>query len=221
MMESPADEQVRAGQIARGAIALARNMCEKRLDGLSLDKEIEQYIRDEGGTPALKGYHPSFASKPYEWTICLGVDEDAVHGVPIKVVEPNMLITVDLVVEFGGWYADTARTFTLTDDVDKHWFARNSWDIFKASLDAIMPEQSINLYGMAVQSAAHIYGYSVVNEYCGHGIGRAIHTLPQVCNSPVQTKDVFQVGQSYAVEPILAINSTYSLRHEPDDGFSV
>ena len=70
-MQSPPNEQVRAGEIAQGAIQLAQELCRDTIDGKRLDREIEQYIRDEGGEPALKGYHPAFAQKPYEYTICL------------------------------------------------------------------------------------------------------------------------------------------------------
>lgn len=220
-MESPANEQVRAGEIARDAIDFARELCSRGIEGLELDTQVEQFIRDSGGTPALKGYHPSFSKKPYEWTICLAVDEDVVHGVPFKLVAPHNIITVDLVVGYEGWYADTARTFTFSTDKSKQQFVKNSTSIFNASLDMVMPQQLIDLYGMTVEEGAEMFGYSVVNEYCGHGIGKEIHAPPQVCNTQTRTREVFQVGKSYAVEPVLAIKPTYSLRHEPNDGFSV
>ena len=220
-MESPADEQVKAGEIARNAIDFAKQLCSCGLEGLELDSQVEQFIRDSGGKPALKGYHPSFSKKPYEWTICLAVDEDVVHGVPFKMVAPHNIITVDLVVEYNGWFADTARTFTFSTDGNKRLFVKNSLSIFNAALDMIMPQQLMDLYGMTVEEGAEMFGYSVVDEYCGHGIDREIHALPQVCNTRTRNNEVFQVGKSFAVEPVLAIKPTYSLRHEPDDGFSV
>tara|TARA_S200002703_G_scaffold129541_1_gene116615 strand:- start:149 stop:892 length:744 start_codon:yes stop_codon:yes gene_type:complete len=220
-VESPADEQVKAGEIARNAIDFAKQLCSCGLEGLELDTQVEQFIRDSGGKPALKGYHPSFSKKPYEWTICLAVDEDVVHGVPFKMVAPHSIITVDLVVEYNGWFADTARTFTFSTDNSKRQFVKNSLSIFNAATDMIMPQQLIDLYGMTVEEGAEMFGYSVVDEYCGHGIGKEIHALPQVCNTRTHNHEVFQVGKSFAVEPVLAINSAYSLRHEPDDGFSV
>ena len=221
MLQAPANEQVRAGEIARGAIQLARELCAKTLDGKILDQEIEQYIRDEGGVPALKGYHPHFARKPYEWTICLAVDEDVVHGVPMKYIGPAKLITVDLVVEYQGWFADTARTFALDANKTKTQFAKHSLQIFQSALEMIMPNQSIDLYSAFVEGAARMHGYAVINEYCGHGIGQAIHTPPNVPNTSTLNQGPFQVGRSYAVEPVLAINAQYHLRNKPNDGFSV
>lgn len=221
MLRSPPNEQARAGQIARGAIALARELCTKVIDGQHLDKTIEEYIKDEGGTPALKGYRPAFAFKPYEWTICLALDNDVVHCVPHKLVGPDHLITIDLVVEYQGWYADTARTFTISSNKEKQIFAKNSIAIFESALEMIMPEQAINLYSVMVANGAELYGYSVVNEYCGHGIGKHIHDTPQIFNKPSPSQKIFQVGQAYAVEPVLANQKNYELYHHPYDGFSI
>lgn len=221
MLVEPPDEQIIAAGVARGAIELAKRFASTGGDGLRLDREIEQYVRDHDCEPALKGYHPSFSLKPYDWTICLAVNEDVVHGVPVKLLGPAQLITVDLVVRHKGWHADMARTFTMSDDKTKQEFARHSLEIFQTSLEVIQPNQSISLFGGMVQNAAHLYGYGVIKEYCGHGIGKYIHTPPQILNYAHASQEKFQVGQSYAVEPVLAIQETYSLRHEPNDGFSV
>lgn len=221
-LQSPPNEQVRAGQIARDAIVLARELCANAIDGARLDREIEAFIRDEGGVPALKGYRPAFAQKPYQWTICLGVDNDVVHGVPLKPVGREALVTVDLVVEYGGWYADTARTFyTGTKHPQKKKFVEASWAIFESALEMILPEQAINLYSMVVEQGAKLNGYSVVNEYCGHGIGQGIHLPPQILNKPHPTQQQFKAGQAYAVEPVIACKSRYALVHNERDGFSV
>jgi len=220
-MLSPPNEQVRAGQIARDSIKLAMSLCRDDIDGLRLDKEIEQFIRDEGGKPALKGYHPHFADEPYKHTICLAVNQDVVHGIPHKPVLTTDLVTVDLVVEYDGWFADTARTFTTSGDTQRKQFAHNSSAIFTSALDMVLPEQSINLFGMMVENAALMHGYGVIKEYCGHGIGQTIHSEPQVCNHPTIEKLTFQAGRSYAVEPLLSINPTYTLREYPKDGYSI
>jgi len=220
-MYEPPEEQVIAGRIARDAIELARRLCLHDIEGLELDKQVEEFILDEGGKPALKGFHPSFSKKPYEWTICLAVDEDVVHGVPFKLVSPSNVITVDLVVEYDGWFADTARTFTHGKNPKKKRFVDNSANIFNAALEMVIPQQVIDLYSMTIEEGAEMFGYGVVNEYCGHGIGKEIHMPPQVCNRQTRNNDVFQVGKSYAVEPVLASKPTYSLSNKPNDGFSV
>lgn len=220
-MQAPPDEQVKAGRIAAGAVKLAQQLCLSAIDGKNLDREIESYIRDMGGEPALKGYQPSFATKPYEWSICLGIDHDVVHGVPIKLIGTGHLVTVDLVVRCGEWHADHARTFTNSDDAEKKAFAKRSLKIFESALEMIMPEQSMNLYSMVVAQGAEMNGYAVINEYCGHAIGKQIHEAPQVWNMPSHNCQAFRVGQAYAVEPVLANKPSYKLQHDKHDGFSV
>jgi methionyl aminopeptidase len=185
-----------------------------------LDKELETYIRDNDGIPALKNYRPSFKFQPYQWAICVVRNEETVYGIPVKLLAPSYIITIDLVVEYQGWYADTARTFTHADCPTKRQFVEVSQLIFAAALEAIAPQQPINLFGVMVESAAKLQGYSIVREFCGHGIGKAIHTNPQIMNYDAPSAEVFEVGKSYAVEPILAVNNHYNLR-EADDGWTV
>lgn len=215
-MQSPPSEQVRAGQIAAGAVKLGIELCQQTIDGVRLDREIEAYIRDEGGTPALKGYRPAFSLDPYQWTICLARNNEAVHGPPIKLIGSENLVTIDLVVEVGGWHADTARTFTRSSDLAMQQFVEISKLIFEAGLEAIAPQQPINLFGMMVESAAKLQGYGIVREFCGHGIGKTIHNEPQVLNYSTPTAEVFEIGRAYAVEPVLAIENQYELKKGQD-----
>lgn len=219
-MQTPPNEQVRAGEIAAGAVQLGIELCRDFIDGRRLDLEIEAYIRDQGGTPALKNYRPPFKLETYEWTTCIARDNEAVHGPPVRGLGPSNIITIDLVVEYGGWHADTARTFTYSDDVTKRQFVDASKLIFLAGLEAIAPQQSVDLFGMMIESAAILQGYGVVREFCGHGIGRSVHTDPQILNYSTHSPNVFERGKAYAVEPVLAIKSNYTLR-EGDDGWTV
>ena len=219
-MQQPPNEQVRAGEIARDAIDCAKELCQQPIEGKQLDKEIEMFIRDSGGKPALKGYHPSFSVKPYEWTICLSLDQDVVHGIPLKPVYPNDMITVDLVVEYEGWHADTARTFTYSDCQIKQRFIGISDVIFSFVMTCVTPHQDISFVGKAVEMCAKVRNYGIIREYCGHGIGQSIHSSPQIPNYFHPGKELFEVGKSYAVEPVIAINPNYSLSHN-DDGFTV
>jgi len=218
-MIEPPEEQVIAGKIAHDAIVLGQELCIKDIHGLELDRRIEGYIRDMGGMPALKGYQPSFSSKPYEYTICLAIDNDVVHGVPNKNVTPKHLITIDLVVEYNGWFVDTARTFT--HGWTQRRFADISKLIFELSKNAIAPMQDINLFGKAVETMARSNHFGVVKEYCGHGIGQSIHTEPQILNYDTRSLELFQIGKSYAVEPILAVNQRYNLKIDDNDCWTV
>lgn len=221
MIDSPPDEQVKAGQIARDAIVLGKSLCKGTIDAKRLDVEIETFIRDSGGEPALKGYHPSFSIKPYEWTTCIVIDNEAVHGVPIKLIGKDHIVTIDLVVKYQGWHADTARTFTFSDDTVKLAFVKRSSYLFDLAVGVIDPGVRLSIFGDCVATCAKMFGMGVIKEFCGHGIGKEIHADPQILNYPTSNTEVFQVGQAYAVEPVLAIKPTYKLQHSPFDSFTV
>jgi len=212
----PPEEQVIAGVIAAGAIRLAMEVCQTCIDGKLLDQEIETFIKDEGGIPALKGYRPQFAFKPYEWTICLTRDNEVVHGVPIKMVTPDNIITVDLVVGYKGWYADTARTFTYSKNREKQQFVQNSATIFRAGFACISPSVATNYYGATIELASKKINYGVVKEFCGHRIGESIHMDPQILNYEAPRGTLFEAGKSYAIEPVLVNRPSYTLKHAKD-----
>lgn len=219
-MNQPPDDQVRAGEIAKKAIALAKKLCKNPIQGLLLDQEIETLIRDEGGEPSLKGYHPRFADDPYKWTICLSLDHEVVHGIPDKVIVPEHMITVDLVVKYNDWHADTARTFTYSKDQTKLDFVHDSKTIFEMAKQAISPNGTMDLFGYMVEAAASIKRYGVIREYCGHGIGKSIHMPPQIVNYRQISTNIFKAGYAYAVEPVLAFIPRYDLTHS-SDGYTV
>lgn len=220
-MHSPPNEQVRAGQIVRGAIALGKALCRREIDGTTLDSEIEQFIRSEGGVPALKGYKPPFSHRTYEHTICLSLNNEAVHGTPApRRVTPDDLISIDLVVGYKGWFADSARTFTYSRDMAKISLVLSSQIIFAGALAAVLPNQLTALYGATIEAAAKHVKLVPVREYCGHGIGRSIHANPQILNYAHEQLTIFQPGQAYAVEPVLATKTNYRLSYDHPDGWT-
>jgi methionyl aminopeptidase len=220
-MLSPPNEQCRAGEIVRGAITLGRLLCREPIDGAVLDKEIETFIRDEGGVPALKGYNPPFSEREYEHTICLSLNNEVVHGVPARPVTPDDIISIDLVVGYQDWFADSARTFTHSSDTKKVRLVNASQVIFVGAQAAILPNQPMSLFGASVEIASQYVGYAPIREYCGHGIGQGIHMEPQILNYSHNGSDLFQVGRSYAVEPVLASRKTYVVKHDHPDGWTV
>lgn len=217
----PPEEQIFAGKVAGEAILLAKELCKNHIHGLDLDREIETFIRDHRCVPALKGYKPKFSPTAYQHTICLSLNEEAVHGLPDKHVDPNQLISVDLVVGYNGWFADTARTFTYADENSSLYaFANKSLSIFETALSTIIPYGGVSTFGSVVDFLARQSGYSAVSEYCGHGIGNEIHEPPFIQASRNDSVDLFRAGKAFAVEPIICDASRYKLLHS-DDGWTV
>ncbi len=221
-MERPSDEQIVAGRVARDAIKLGISLCEKEVTGTRLDARLEEYIKDNGCVPSLKGYKPPFTDRIYHHTICLARDNQAVHGVPQDAaLSKDDLITIDLVVACKGWHADSARTFTFSTDHGKKSMVEKITTIHTNALGIITPSLSVRVYSEFCQRIAEeICGVSIVKEFCGHGIGRDIHEPPQIPCSRTNDTSIFQIGRSYAVEPVIALKKKYILS-EGNDGWVV
>ena len=221
-MERPSDEQIVAGRVARDAIRLGIALCEKEVTGTQLDKRLEEYIKDNGCVPSLKGYKPPFSSRTYQHTICLARNKEAVHSVPNDAaLSKDDLITIDLVVAYKGWHADTARTFTFSTDAAKKSMVEKIITIHTNALGIITPNMPIRVYAEFCQRITEeICGASVIKEFCGHGIGRDIHESPQVPCSQTNDNSIFLVGKSYAVEPVIALKKKYVLS-DGSDGWAV
>jgi methionyl aminopeptidase len=223
-MKQPPDEQVIAGTVAANAVLYGSMLLYGgNISAEQLDKKIEEYIRCMGCTPALKGYKPPFTDRVYNHTICLSVNNTAVHGVPqgYEINAAEDLVTIDLVVEHKGWYADTARTFTLSKNPEKTAIVAKIQKLHNAALQIISPNSSISEYSLFCEKIAQeVCDVSIIKEFCGHGIGKSIHENPQVPCTSNFSNDKFEVGRSYAIEPVIAAKSKYKIR-DGADGWSV
>jgi len=219
-METPSTEQIIAGSLVRDAIKFGIELCKKPITGTQLDKQIEEFIKDNSGVPVLKGYKPPFTDKTYQHTICLSRNNEAVHGVPNELNVAEDLITIDLVVGYKGWHADSARTFTYSSDLAKKAMVEKIQAVHNNSLSVIFPNASLNYYADYCQRIAAICRVGIVKEFCGHGIGRGIHEDPQVPCVPTFSHETFEVGRAYAIEPVIAAKHNYQL-NEGDDGWVV
>jgi len=212
-MIEPPEEQVIAGRVAHDAIQLGKLLCKKEISTREVNREIETMIKDNGCWPALLGYNPPFSTEEYPASICICLNEEAVHGEPCyeTMVTENDIITIDLVVEHKGWHADTARTFTNSQDKARVEFVHKALIVHAGALASIKPNLPIGIYGSIVEEASAVCNLHPIKEYCGHGIGETIHDEPQVLTYNSGQTDLWQSGKSYAVEPVLALDPQYQL----------
>lgn len=222
-MNTPPDAQIKAGCIAHGAIILAKSMTLKGCTSMELEREVETFILDHGGKPALKGYKPPFATDEYQWATCQATDFTLVHGEPNENhLNKDQVHTLDLVVECDGWHADTARTWYHGNDSRKQNIISYSSAIFDTAKMSVVPNAPLTSWGQQVdglvtglsQQTDQFSIYNVI-ELCGHGIGKKLHDHPQVINyySPEFDNVYFVPGKAYAVEPVLLFRKSNATGH--------
>jgi methionyl aminopeptidase len=200
--KSPEDIAImrEAGMILTDTLSRLENTIVPGITTAELDRIAEESITAAGAAPSFKGYRGFPAS------ICTSPNDVIVHGIPGKdQLEDGDIISVDVGVFFKGFHADSAWTFPVGTISDE---ARELLDVTEAALRAAIaecrPGARIGDLGHAVERVAVAGGFSVVREYVGHGVGRALHEEPQVPNyGPPGRREVLSPGMTLAIEPMV------------------
>jgi len=185
-----------------------------------LDKFVLERIKENGDEPSLLGYHPPFAKRPYPSTICISVNDEVVHGIPSEnpvVLKEGDIVGFDLVMKHKDLHTDSALTVPVgeIDDVAKKLIVATKGAL-EAGIAKTRKGNRIGDIGHAVETCARKYGFSVVEELCGHGVGRSVHEDPQIPNFGNSGEgETLEVGMVLALEPMLN-EGKYQVKLDPD-----
>ncbi|MGE0614076.1 MAG: type I methionyl aminopeptidase [Bacteriovoracia bacterium] len=166
-----------------------------------LDQYAESRCRELKVKPAFKGYH-GFPS-----CVCISVNEEVVHGIPSpkRVLKDGDIVGLDFGVIYEGWYSDSARTVPvgkISPEAQKLIDVTRD-GLFKGIEQCHEGNRVLDI-GFAIQNYVEAFKYSVVREFVGHGIGRALHEEPQVPNFGAKGKGIpLKVGMVLAIEPMV------------------
>ncbi len=183
-----------------------------------LDAFAEARIREMGAVPSFKGYHGFPAS------ICASINNEVVHGIPSKkrIIKAGDLLKVDTGAYFDGYHGDSCITICVGEAPQlANDLSRVAQEALMAGLAQIKPKNTLLDIAGAIEDHVRSHGYSVVEDYTGHGVGRNLHEEPSVFN--FRTNDLPNVtlrpGMTLAVEPIL--NSGNKACRTLRDGWTV
>lgn len=192
--------------------ALTYEMLEKNIKpGMStydLDQMAEKFIKSHGGIPAQKGYPSGVRGVPsFPGTLCVSINDEVIHGIPSKdtIIKDGDIVSIDLVVLKNGYNGDAARTFVVGNASPE---AKKLVEVTKQSFfEAMKYAKAGNRVGdisNAVDTYVRKFGYSVVREFQGHGIGKEMHEDPGVPNYGKAGKGPrLEKGMTIAVEPMV------------------
>ncbi|MGI8422582.1 MAG: type I methionyl aminopeptidase [Chloroflexota bacterium] len=176
-----------------------------------LDAIAERVIRDAGASPSFKGYTPdSKRQPPFPGTICASVNEELVHGIPAKrVLVSGDVISIDVGAIWEGYHGDAALTLAVGEiSADARRLLDVTQESLYAGIDAARGGSRLGDVSHAIQRVIESGGYSVVQGYGGHGVGRRLHEDPHVSNSGQPGKGpLLQPGMTIALEPMANIGN--------------
>lgn len=173
-----------------------------------LDERAEEFIREHKAIPSFKGY-PHGSAHPFPANVCTSVNEELVHGIPgSRVLQEGDIISIDVGTILEGYHGDAAVTLPVGQISSE---ARELMKVTRGALAAgVAAAKANNRSGdisAAIQSHIESWGYKVVREYTGHGIGRKMHEDPQIPNfgNPGQGT-LLRKGMTVALEPMVLID---------------
>lgn len=198
---SELDKMRRAGKIVGGALRNIEQFVKPGVSTLELDAIIEDFIRSSGAAPSFKNY------MGYKHSACISIDDVVVHGIPSSdtVLKEGQIVSIDVGAKIEGFHGDAARTFLVgkVSEEAKQLVGVTKQSFFEG-IKYCKAGRRLGDMSHAIQEYAESFGYGVVREMTGHGIGRALHEDPTVYNyGPAGSGVILKAGYTLAVEPMI------------------
>ncbi len=212
-------EQMRvAGKLAADVLEMIGAYVVPGVSTEELDRRCFEHItKKQNAIPANVGYHG------FPKTLCTSVNSVVCHGIPNEkqILKDGDIVNIDVTVIKDGWHGDTSKMYFVgTPSAQARRLVTVTFDAMMAGIGAVRPGARLGDVGHAIQSIAESAGFSVVREYCGHGIGRVYHEEPQVLHYGQRgTGLLLKKGMTFTVEPM--INAGAKEIDNLDDGWTV
>ena len=205
-----------AGRVAAQAVQLAGEHCKPGVSTDEIDRVVHEFLVDQGAYPSTLGY------RGFPKSCCTSLNEVICHGIPDStVLADGDIINIDVTAYIGGVHGDTDATFCVGEvSEEARLLVERTHEAMMRGIRAVAPGRKINVIGRVIESYAKRFGYGVVRDFTGHGIGEAFHSglyVPHY-DSP-QPTDVMEPGMTFTVEPMITLGThQYDMW---DDGWTV
>ncbi len=195
------DKLYAANQLVARTLLLLKEKIGPGMTTADVDALAEQAIRKAGAKPAFKGYNG------YPATVCISINEEVVHGIPGKRrIKKGDIVSLDVGTLLDGFYGDAALTVPIGDiSPVARKLMRVTEESLHKGIEKAVPGGRLGDISAAVQNHVEAYGFSVVRDFVGHGIGRNLHEDPQIANfySPTAFNPRLKQGMVLALEPMV------------------
>lgn len=203
--DDPADYEGmrKAGKLAAECLDYITPYVQVGVSTGELDDLLRNYITSHGAIPACLGY------RGYPKSVCISINHVICHGIPDyerKLVDGDIL-NIDVTVILDGWYGDTSRMYYAgTPKIKAKRLCDVTYECMMRGIDVVKPGARLGDIGAVIEEYAHKYGYSVVDMFCGHGLGQVFHDEPNVLHCGRKgTGTLLEEGMFFTIEPMINI----------------
>ena len=191
----------KSSKLAAQALVFAGQFVKEGVSTEFIDQQIESFVRSHGAIPATLGYNG------YPKSSCISLNEVVCHGIPSdnEILREGDILNIDVTTILNGFYGDTSRMYTvgeISDEaIDLIEVTRHCLDL---GIQQVRPGNQFGNIGYAISKYAKAQGYSVVYEFCGHGVGVSFHEEPQVDHTSRRNSGPFmKAGMTFTIEPMI------------------
>lgn len=207
-----------SGRLAAQVLDYITNYVQVGITTNELDRLCHEYIISHGAIPAPLNY------RGFPKSICTSINHVVCHGIPSdKKLVNGDIVNIDVTVILDGWYGDTSRMFLIGDvGVKGKRLTQVTYDSMMLGIEKIKPGATLGDVGYAIQSYVERHGYSVVRDYCGHGIGQIFHddAINVLHYGKPGSGLVLEEGMFFTVEPMVNAGG-YETKLSNHDGWTV
>lgn len=192
------------GELIADVREALRGMVEPGISTMELNNAADRMIRDAGAIPTFIGYHG------FPYAICSSVNAEIVHGFSkTEPLKDGDIVSLDMAATYDGFVGDTAMTLPVGEITEElRQLIRVTEECLEFGIEASRIGNRVGDVGWAVQQHADKFGYGIVRDYTGHGIGRHMHESPQIPNyGRPGTKEKIRAGYCFAIEPMLNLGT--------------
>ena len=205
-----------ASKVGAQALAAGGEAVKPGVTTDEVDRVVHEFLVDAGAYPSTLGY------RGFPKSCCTSINEVICHGIPDStVIEDGDIVNIDVTAYIGGVHGDTNATF-LAGEVSEEdrLLVERTHEATMRAIKAVKPGRELNVVGRVIESYANRFGYGVVRDFTGHGIGRAFHSgLVVVHYDDPSRHEPLEPGMTFTIEPMITLGSVdYDVW---DDGWTV
>ncbi|KRE43317.1 type I methionyl aminopeptidase [Knoellia sp. Soil729] len=194
-----------AGRVAAQAMEAAAAVIAPGVTTDEIDRVGHEFLLDHGAYPSTLGY------RGFPKSLCTSVNEVVCHGIPdSRPLEDGDIVNIDITAYLGGVHGDTDATYLCGDvDEESRLLVERTKEAMMRGIKAAVPGREVNVIGRVIESYARRFGYGVVRDFTGHGIGRSFHSgliIPHYDAAP-SYDTVIEPGMTFTIEPMLNLGT--------------
>ncbi|WP_026212722.1 type I methionyl aminopeptidase [Longispora albida] len=198
-----------AGKLAAQALQEGGRAVKPGATTDEIDRVVHEFLCDHGAYPSTLGY-PGRNSPPFPKSCCTSLNEVICHGIPDStVIEDGDIVNIDVTAYINGVHGDTNATFFAGEPAEEvRLLVERTQEATMRGIKAVAPGRPINVIGRVIESYARRFGYGVVRDFTGHGIGQTFHTglyVPHYDNPNLTT--VMEPGMTFTIEPMITLGT--------------